>query len=447
MAAPDPADPHDERDSPRIAIITAGAADMYCGSCLHDNALAREVHHMGVDVQLIPTYTPIRTDETNVSLRRVFFGGINVYLDQKVPLYHRLPTALVGWLDHPAMLRWATARGIETDASQLGPMCVSMLRGPRGRQRREVVKLCRDLEREFRPQLVSFSNMLIAGSAPLLKQRLRIPLVVTLQGDDIFLDCLPAKDRARAIAEIANIDTQIDAYLVHSQFYADKMSRYLNLERSKMHVVPLGVSADDLQTINRTPPGNDLPTIGYLARLAPEKGLHLVCQAVESLRQREPTGGVRLRVAGWLPPEHRDYADQALRGLRATDLTGAVVQYDGVIDRNQKKKFLSEIDLLCVPSPYQEPKGLYVLEALAAGVPVVSPDHGAFPELRADTGGLALFRAGDLEHLTDVLDGLLMDAGRRRALGQQGRSAVIERRSAKHAAEAVMAVYRELIGA
>ena len=88
--------------------------------------------------------------------------------------------------------------------------------------------------------------MLIAGSAPLLKQRLRIPLVVTLQGDDIFLDALPAKDRARAIAEIANIDTQIDAYLAHSQFYADKMSRYLNLERSKMHVVPLGVSADDL---------------------------------------------------------------------------------------------------------------------------------------------------------------------------------------------------------
>ena len=103
--------------------------------------------------------------------------------------------------------------------------------------------------------------------------------------------------------------------------------------------------------------------------------------------------------------------------------------------------------MLCVPSPYEEPKGLYVLEALAAGVPVVSPDHGAFPELRADTGGLALFRAGDVEHLTDVLDGLLMDAGRRRALGQQGRSAVIERRSAKHAAEAVMAVYRELIGA
>jgi glycosyltransferase involved in cell wall biosynthesis len=144
---------------------------------------------------------------------------------------------------------------------------------------------------------------------------------------------------------------------------------------------------------------------------------------------------------------HRAYADRALGDLRATDPTGHVVRYDGTIDRQQKKKFLTELDLLCVPSPYQEPKGLYVLEALAAGIPVVAPDHGAFPELQADTGGLELFRAGDVEDLTDVLGKLLADANRRRALGEQGRAAVIERRGARHAAEAVMAVYRELIEA
>lgn len=432
--------------APRIAMITAGAANMVCGSCLHDNALARELDKSGVDVQLIPTYTPLRTDETDESIDRVFFGGINVYLDQKVPFYHRVPTALVGWLDHPAILRLATQRGIETEASQLGPMCVSMLRGTRGRQRREALKLCRYLQRQFRPQLVNFSNILIAGAAPLLKQRLQVPVVVTLQGDDIFLAGLPENYRRQAINEIAQIDAQVDRYLAHSQFYADKMSKALNIERSKIRVVPLGVSADDLWTgdPNRgvAHRGNDLLTIGYLARLAPEKGLHQVCHAIERLRKRESTPDVQLCVAGWLGSEHRQYAENALHRLRQT---GATVRYDGTIDREQKKRFLADIDLLCVPSPYEEPKGLYVLEALAAGKPAVSPDHGAFPELQSDTGGMVLFRAGDVEHLVDVLAALLADSDRRRALGQAGQWAVRERRTAHHAAEAVLKTYRDLL--
>ena len=64
---------------------------MYCGSCLHDNTLAAGLLELGEDVLLVPTYTPIRTDETDVSQRRLFFGGINVYLQQKSALFRHTP--------------------------------------------------------------------------------------------------------------------------------------------------------------------------------------------------------------------------------------------------------------------------------------------------------------------------------------------------------------------
>ena len=74
----------------RVAYITAGAAGMYCGSCLHDNTLAGALLRMGHDVSLIPTYTPIRTDGTDFSIDRVFYGAINVYLAQKASLFRQL---------------------------------------------------------------------------------------------------------------------------------------------------------------------------------------------------------------------------------------------------------------------------------------------------------------------------------------------------------------------
>src|SRR5205085_7765929 len=82
----------------KIAYLTAGAAGMICGSCLHDNTLARALLTLGNDVQLIPLYTPIRTDEENVSAGRIYYGGINMYLQQRWPLFRWLPTWFACWM-------------------------------------------------------------------------------------------------------------------------------------------------------------------------------------------------------------------------------------------------------------------------------------------------------------------------------------------------------------
>jgi len=102
----------------RITYLTAGAAGMYCGTCLQDNTLAAALRARGCDVLLVPLYTPIRTDETDVSLDRVFYGGINVYLQQKSALFRHTPWLFDRLLDLPALLRWATGRAVSNQLTR-----------------------------------------------------------------------------------------------------------------------------------------------------------------------------------------------------------------------------------------------------------------------------------------------------------------------------------------
>src|SRR5438876_11400028 len=113
----------------RIAYITAGAAGMFCGSCLHDNTLVSALRKEGHAALLITTYTPIRTDEEDVSLKRVFFGGINVYLQQKLALFRHTPWSLDRILDARGLLRWVSRFAVKTQAEQLGGLTVSILKG------------------------------------------------------------------------------------------------------------------------------------------------------------------------------------------------------------------------------------------------------------------------------------------------------------------------------
>src|SRR5215210_1627765 len=125
----------------KIAFITAGAAGMYCGSCMKDNTLTAALQQLGHDAILVPTYTPIRTDEEDVSQRRIFFGGINVYLQQKSRLFRHTPRFLDRLLDFPRLLRWASRFAVRTQADRLGGLTISVLQGKDGNQRKEVGKL------------------------------------------------------------------------------------------------------------------------------------------------------------------------------------------------------------------------------------------------------------------------------------------------------------------
>ncbi len=429
---------------PRIAFLTAGAAQMFCGSCLRDNALAAALKRRGCDILLIPTYTPIRTDERDESIDQVFFGGINVYLQQKFGFFRRLPRFLDRALDAPWLIRRATSRGIDTDAAQLGDLTLSMLEGERGRQAKEILRLTDWLKGEVKPDLVNLTNILIAGCAPALRRELGVPVLVNLQGDDLFLEGLPESHRSAALWQIRRLIPSIDGFVAFNRFYADFMSEYLEIPRDRIHLVPLGLNLDDFSNHHPERPANDRPTVGYFARVCPEKGFHVLMEAFLRLRGMPGMEKARLRAAGWLDERHRGFLEQQLEKARRAG-AGADVEYAGVLDRRQKIDFLRGLDVFSVPTVYREAKGLFVLEAWAAGVPVVQPAHGAFPEMVEASGGGCLVAPDDPETLAHRLHQLLRDEPLRRELGERGRRAVARDFSAEKMAERTLAVYRRFV--
>jgi len=429
--------------APRIAFIASGAGGMYCGSCLRDNALAAALQRSGVDIQLIPTYTPIRTDEDNVSMDRVFFGGIGVYLRHRLPWFRYVPRAVDRWLDRPALLRWASQRSTSTDASRLGPLTESMLEGVSGAQKGAVQQFVNWLAGEGKPDIINFSNMLMTGCVPALKQALHVPILVTLQGDDIFLTGLQEPYRTRVIQRLRELVQHVDGFIVFSQFYADRMSELLSIPPAKMHIVPLGISMDGFPQESSSKKEGPL-TIGYLARVCFFKGLHHLVEAFLELRQLSGLEDTRLRIAGWLGSDDVAYFQSQQKRLKEAGAEEAF-SYEGVLERAQKIDFLKSVDVLSVPSVYEEPKGLYVLEALACGTPVVQPRHGAFPELLGAAGG-RLFDTQNLQNsLVQELATVLLDHELRGRLGREGQTYVHQHRDASTMAAATLDVYRQYL--
>jgi glycosyltransferase involved in cell wall biosynthesis len=422
----------------RILSVTAGAAGMYCGSCIHDNALTAALRAQGHDVVLLPLYTPTLTDERNESEERVFFGGISVYLEQKLPLFRHTPAFLDRLWDHPAVIRLASSGAISNDPRFLGEMTVSMLRGRDGFQKKEFDKLA-DWVREQRPfDLVALPYTLLIGLAEPLAAATGRPVTCGIQGEDLFLDGLSEADRRASLELIRKHDRFVSAYLPVSDYYASYMASYLGLPHAKMHVVPLGISLDGHDASPRPRP--EPFTVGYFARVAPEKGLHLLVEAYRKLRLERGLERARLLVAGYLDPGHRPYLLAQQAALAKAGLESEF-HYEGSLGRDAKIRFLQRLSVLSVPTTYVESKGLFLFEANANGVPVVQPRHGSFPEVVARTGGGVLFEPGDTGALADALLALAREPERAQALGQQGAAGVRKHFSAARMAERTAEVY------
>jgi glycosyltransferase involved in cell wall biosynthesis len=440
----------------RIAYVAAGAAGMYCGSCLHDNTLAAALLELGEDVILIPTYTPIRTDERDVSQRRVFFGGINVYLQQKWSIFRRTPWWLDRLLDHPALLEMLSKRASSIDPRELGDMTVSMLRGESGNQRKELEKLVDWLITDVRPDVVHLSNSMLLGMARMLKRECGPPVICQVSGEDLFLEKLPPPYYEQARSLLRERAADADAFVAINRYYADFMAKYLSVDRGKVHVVPHGLKLDGhgkpkpTGTVPIFPSGkmglspSPTRTIGYLARICEDKGLHLLVEACERLAERTDIPPFRLRAAGYLGAADRPYLEQLQRRIATGPLAGRF-DYLGELDRNQKIAFLQSLDVFSVPTVYRESKGLPALEALANAVPVVLPDHGSFSEMIADTGGGLLCRPHDASDLADKLAALLLDPILATELGLTGQQAIEDRYHAAAMAQQTRDLYRQLI--
>ncbi|MFQ5807787.1 MAG: glycosyltransferase family 4 protein [Phycisphaerae bacterium] len=403
----------------RVACLAAGAGRMYCGSCMHANRLAATLIAEGRDVVLIPLYTPLRTDEPDASQRRVFYGGINVYLQQVVALFRHTPWFFDWLLDAPALLRGLGRLTSSTRPEALGALTLSVLKAEHGAQRKELEKLVVGL-RQLRPDLLHLPNLMFVGLARQLKANVGAPVLCGLVGEDVFLDRLPEPYRSDVFEAIRQRAEDVDGFVALTEYYAKHAAQYFGLPSDRVHRIAMGIRAADFS--EAAAPADEPFTIGYLARICPEKGLAELCEAF--VRLRRAGKDCRLRVAGYLGKADRPYFDRVLPAIRQAGLDDNAFEYVGEVTRQEKHRFLRSLHVLAVPTTYPESKGLYVLEALAAGVPVVLPSHGSCPELIDATGGGLLHEAANSRALAEVLARLMGDSALRRRLAADGRDAV-----------------------
>ena len=435
-----------------LVQITPGAGAMYCGNCFRDNALVAELRRMGHDVTMVPLYLPLTLDEEDQSAGTpIFFGGINVYLEQKSALFRHAPDWLRHLLASRKLLAWAAGRTASTRASDVGDMLLSMLRGEEGRQARELDELIAWLKTQPRPDVVCISNALLVGMTRRLKTELQTRVACTLQGEDAFLDALPETHRAAAWQLLSERAADVDLFIAPSKYFGDLMGRRLGLPADKVKVVHNGIKLDGYgqsePTPDPSPEGNErsgarrqfpswegsgvglkqrAPVLGYLARMCKEKGLETLVEAFILLKRRGNVPRLKLHIGGSCGPGDELFVKSLRKRLAEAGYIGETAFFPN-LSRAEKLDFLGALSVFSVPANYGESFGLYLLEAQAAGVPVVQPRTAAFPEIIEATGGGVLCEPGDPKLLADAVEQLLLNPQPARALGETGRMAVFEK--------------------
>jgi glycosyltransferase involved in cell wall biosynthesis len=429
----------------KIIYIASGAANMYCGSCMHDNALAAAMKAAGEEVSLFPLYTPMRLDEESVGERQIFYGGIKAYLMQKYlrPFFGR--NLLFRLAGSQALLRLMPHFdiGSAVDPVANAQLTISMLKGEDGNQSELLQELVQWIKSNYQPDVIHVTNALLIGVVRQLKRSLQVPVTCGLHGEDIFLEGLPKPYQEQALEIIRERAVDVDRFLAISSYYRDMFSRWAGLDRAKIDVVWPGIALNDYRELPAGRNASRPLTIGYLARFVPEKGLHLLVDAFIRLHRSAEFPDLQLVAGGYVSRAYKTYIDGIRRKIKDNHLEDRI-HLLGTLERADKLKFFRSIDVFSVPALYREPKGISILESLASGVPVVQPDHGAYPEwIQATQGGL-LHRPNDSIDLADKLATLLRDANLCRQLGQQGRQAAFEKFSSERMASSTLDVLRKL---
>ncbi len=430
----------------KIVHITAGAGGRICGSCLHDNALVRALRARGRDAILVPAYVPTTTDEENIAIDHVVMGGVNVWLQQHVPLFRYTPSFVDRPLDSRKLLGWLSSRTGSAKPADLGPLTVSTLEGEHGRQRKEVRKLGRWLAEEQRPDIVHLSNALLIGLAKEIREATGARIVASLSGEDVFIDGLPEPFRSRVWELLRARAADVDHFIAFNQYFADFMRDRMGLAPAAISVVPHGV---DLTSFPMEPP--DLVArrkarggpfiVGFLARACPEKGLEVLIRAVAILARDHD---ITLIAAGATVDAERDYLARCFAFAKELGVADRFT-WRGQVDRVGKLALLRDIDLFALPTTHPEAKGLSAIEAMAAGVPVVAANHGAFPEMLDDQRAGLLHVPGDPADLARCIVTLAGDPDGLAACGQHAHALARRRHSSDAMAAGHEAIYERLI--
>ncbi|MFA9454174.1 MAG: glycosyltransferase family 4 protein [Candidatus Aminicenantaceae bacterium] len=426
----------------KIAYITPGSGDnFYCQNCFRDDELLTSMLVLGQDVRKIPMYLPSGLNHSGVPGTPVFYGAINLYLREKMPIYRHAPSWLERAFDSQAMLRYAAKKSGSTSASGLEGMTISMLHGEEGRQASELENLIQYLRDEIKPDVVHLSNALLLGLARRIKQDVRARVVCSLQDENEWVDEMDGSQQPVVWSLMAEKARDVDLFIATSRYYSEKSQRELDLPAERIEVINGGIN---LQGYERSELPFDPPVIGYLCRMSEYFGLGIVVDAFLELKQDTRFKNLRLHMAGGYTGLDKPFVDRQVARITEQGWQDDIRIF-GEFDKKNRIPFLKSLTLLSVPVPSGEAFGAYQVESLAAGVPVVQPDVGCYPEFVEATQGGIIYKPNTGEALAAAAASLLQEPERVRRMGERGRSAVMADYSMNDMAKNILKIYERIL--
>jgi glycosyltransferase involved in cell wall biosynthesis len=409
---------------------------------MRDNELIKTLKTMGHEVTMVPLYLPLSVETPEViGDTPVFYGAINIYLKQMIPFYRKVPVWFERLLDSPKMLQWAARKSGSTNAPGLEEMTLSTLRGENGNQASELDHLISWLKKSEKPDVIHLSNALLVGLARRMKNELNVPIVCSLGDENVWIDPMDEAYREQIWQTMAERATDVDAFIAVSDYYADYMKNHMQLTDEKLHTVHTGINLNGYEpaALSFSP-----PTIGYLCRMAEPFGLGILIDAFIRLKKENKFQNLKLRITGGYTTDDAKFVKSVKKKL-AREKVIDDVDFVGDFSIKSRKEFLKSLSVLTVPVIGGEALGTYQIEALAAGVPVVQPKVGGFPELVKITGGGIIYEPNDGNHLAEALALLLSDPKQARGLADKGRKVIFDQFGIEHMAEKMVKVYEDLV--
>jgi len=422
-----------------VNIVPGFGGTFYCGNCLRDSGFVNALRKAGQDALILPVYLPL-TINGDMQDATVFYGAVNIYLKQIFPLLRHMP----GWMEHllnsSPFLKLAASKAGSTRAHGLEELTESMLMGKEGRQGKELEELVHFLKHHEKPDVVHFSNALLLGMARQIREEVGVPVVCSLQDEDVWVDAMNEPHREKIWGLLAEKARDVDAFVAVSHYFAGVMKSKMQLPENKVHVVHIGINPA-LYEFHPLPP--DPPAIGYLSRICEENGFGILVDSFILLKSRPGFENLRLNVTGGMTGDDKPFFQQQMKKLQKAGFSKDISVYEAFRPENLGN-FFKAVSALSVPVLKGEAFGLYQLEALASGVPLVQPALGAFPEIIEATGAGLLYRPNTPEALAECLAPLLNDKDRLIQLGANGRKAVEEKFECSSLTAKMLEVYKKI---
>jgi len=423
-------------------IIPGSGGSFYCGNCLRDSKYVEALRKSEHKVVKLPMYLPLFADEHDLSREiPVFYGAISIYLKQLFPVLRKAP----GWVDRALnskpMLKLASKFAGPTRAKGLEEMTVSMLLGEEGQQKDELQKMIDWIVENCAPDVIHLSNALLLGLAKQLGERLQIPVICSLQDEDVWVDVMKPSAAESVWKLMSNKADDVTKFISVSDYYARVMKEKMALPEAKVTSVHLGVDPADYTF---KPVAEKKRTIGYISRMCQGNGIDILVDAFILLKQKEEFEDVNLVLTGGSTGDDKKLLSELRSRIKEHGLHQQVEFHDD-FEEQGLRDYLEKVSVVSVPVRNGEAFGIYLLECMASGIPVVQPALGAFPEIIELTGGGVLYKENTPEALAQSLEKLLSDPGEMDRLSRTGKEGVDKHFHIDMQAERIIEVYENAI--